>query len=383
MISGLVYSVGVISLLTFDLMYAQFSDAESIAYWAEMKSFMMMVAPILTLGINALIVRFPERKNDFMSYYRTFFVVFSIPILCVGLIFDDVVYFFMPMIFALNLIAISYYRCERKIILAQLTQNLWKIVLCVMLIFSYFDGTNFNAVITCFWVLFFSSIMAFSTKKIGLSFKSIKKDDFILSSKFLISTFLASASVYFEVYTSAKFFNDDISASYFIHYSLLSAAAFFVSGFVGFLLTPSIKLNNIKYEMIFFNSQKMFFIIAVVSLLVIIQFFIVGEVFQIFYEQYEFYPLLSVIMSCSVVARIAYIIPTSYLGALSSKNDFDEFLVASFLSLVIMLLIFTLLRFLGVNDYIALALASLFNWMLRLLFAYRSALFLYRKKMCL
>lgn len=44
LISGLVYSVGVISLLTFDLMYAQFSDAESIAYWAEMKSFMMMVA---------------------------------------------------------------------------------------------------------------------------------------------------------------------------------------------------------------------------------------------------------------------------------------------------------------------------------------------------
>lgn len=61
----------------------------------------------------------------------------------------------MPMIFALNLIAISYYRCERKIILAQLTQNLWKIVLCVMLIFSYFDGTNFNAVITCFLGSFF------------------------------------------------------------------------------------------------------------------------------------------------------------------------------------------------------------------------------------
>ncbi len=371
------YGVGVLSIIIFDVVYAKLFGSEDVAYWAEVKSFMMMLAPIFTLGVNALIVRSPEKKKAVLYIYKfvAAFILFSM--LSIGLALEDVFYYILPVLFAFNLVSISVFRSESRLVVAQLIQNFWKICILLGVFLAYFDIYYFDVAAYCAITLLLSSCPIFLVSLYGD--EKVELTDSVLSLKFLLSTFLSSASVYIEIYIASKIFTEYHASTYFIHYTLLTAVAMFVSGFLGFILTPSIKSKKLYFEGYFFNLRKMIIVILAIVSFIVFQYVVVGSFIELFYEEYAYNKYLAIIISTCVLVRILYVLPTSYLGALSNKNDFDQFLVASALSLCCMFFYYKLFLLFGFDEMLALAISGLLNWLVRFFYAYRSAFFLYRK----
>lgn len=258
------------------------------ADWAGIKSFMMIYGPLLLLGLNNLFIRNPERARTILISNIVALCSTTVIMVAVCYVFFKGKfpnsYYLATFLYAISITIMTILRGRMYIISAQVVQGLWKLLL-LLFILGYvlaFRDMKLDSVILIFvplsllvTVLVGAVIICRSDilKNDGLPLEYfVGKEETQFCLKYIVSVFTAGASAYLEVLVLSVLCSKLQTAEYFSHYTIFTSIAVVFSGYVGFVLTPSIRKlpANYSYLVAGFNAKIFMICVAVfvVSLLV-------------------------------------------------------------------------------------------------------------------
>lgn len=377
------YVSGVLALFLFDFYVAKRFAADEVSEWSGMKSFMMIAGPLILLGLNNVFIRNPHKNSHTLRTSLMLVAGFVVIAHTFNYLLDfafPAAYYLVAGMYALTLTYMSSVRGLGSNIFAQAVQSCWKIALLSLGIAAIEFGTYLNYEVTWLLLLSLASGVFVGVVLNGLLRKSkqqqlmhsarLNNEDWKFSGMMLISTLTASASAYLELFIVSQLAPNEVSASYFVHFTIFSAAATLASGYFGFYLSPAIRKNPQKFRNLL-NWRARY--LAALAILFVANGILGAVAFIAFYVgRYEFDYYLAAIIVTTAMMRIIYVLPTAVMGALGKAAELGSFVRFGVGGVVLMGLI-SLIAYKEGHLIFGVALASFLNWMLRTVAAFRSA----------
>lgn len=380
----LVYSLGIVSLFFIDLIVARNSTTERALEWSTTRSLMMIVGPLILLGLHNLYIREPQKARITTRLIASILAIISVASSVLVVTYENewlkLGALSAVIFYALNTAITMLTRSAASNLLAQISQNAWKIVLFIFLCTAFINDKFFIDVsLTSSAALFITTlpIAAYVIKRIPKTSADLTTEDWKFATLLTISSLTVSASTYLEILLVNHFAEDSLAVAYFAHYSLFTASTTFASGYIGFYLTPRLKYHPEIYNAI---AKNIYSIVAASIFITAISSILATQ----FYEEYfrAKHPLQFswiLILSYISIVRIMYIIPTALMGAHGSNDEIFRFVIWGLAAIVPLVLSPLSSNHSGIDVITAIALGSAINWTIRTLAAFHQAKKIIRK----
>lgn len=373
LLPAFLYALGMLSFFFSDLIVSSSYSPEVVSDWANLKSFMMMLSPLLLLGLSNLYIRWPESAKGvsvtaFIVLLFSSGVLLLVSLVCPGL-FPS---WYVEICFAycITVCGMSFLRGELRLVQAQLQQNFWKITLFFMASFYALNGGGGDIQIwfrVALWgsvvILFVPFVFGGKKQMAQKSFRLLSKGQYFFSVQMMLSTGTMAISAYVGVYLVSSYADSHVSASFFAHYVIFTGFAVVFSGYVGFVLTPLVKRKPEKYVPLLVSNKSIILGGAVGAFF--INLFAGVLLFKGFYgEKYQINFVWCALLSFECVLRSVYVLPTAILGAYADGAKLTSFVVVGCVGCFVIVVA----SYFGVGNerfVDTLLLAILLNWMLR------------------
>lgn len=375
-----IYFVGMGAFLLSDfLVVKNITDIGVVSNWAFIKSTLILVAVVAVFGAEQSILRYPQglKKVYKLIIGRTFilsllisvFLSFYSPV-------KDFIFWLISIVgLAFTIIFYSILRTSLNMSLSQLCQNLWKIILLFLVVYSVFYG-EFDAKSVYIFSIYFSIlILSFFLVLLKDSWLNYyknhtgnhvdKKTILSISNYFIVSALTLNFSANFEQLVLNFLDLKYESALFLAHTSVFFPLVLILNGVLGFYLGPYVKNNENKI-----NSgliTKSIFIMSLVSLVLCFLSFLIGYfVFKKYYSQYEFNIFITLSLLFVGYFRMLYLIPSCLVGVIGSDKITKRYILNNFFVVVVLLVILLVSRSID-NIFYAVIIAGVINWALRAL----------------
>ncbi|EEW27057.1 hypothetical protein Rsw2DRAFT_0292 [Rhodobacter ferrooxidans] len=275
---------------------------------------------------------------------------------------------------SLTMMATQYFRSNLFRVLAQLSDQVWK--LCAFLIFASVCTFNLpiDAISTTMIAMF--SVSALSVA-VALSFpiqQVQSEEDFSVRKvyrvglRFYASSLLLAFSQYLEIVLVNTFSDVHAVATYFSHLTFFVLPISAVGGFLGFLAGPWVRDNRLKF---LFQLSEYWLHAVGVSLVCVFLAFNFG------YFAWQFFDMgatdLSLVLAFTFgsLARLLYTLPSAFVGNFGSIRQHDAFILGQLLCLGLAAALYLFLTFgFGMEAQYGAAWGAALNLTLRTAFGY-------------
>lgn len=371
--SVFIYLSGMVSLFLVDFIIVRFESTETISNWATIKSVVMIGGTLALLGMDQVMVRLPEQSIGILkrSYFQVIIAVliYSLVVFQLGLLTEGISLVFAILAMAMSTLHFGYLRSHFLLILAQVVTNGWKILFLLILCMSiYLDFKIDYSVIYVISILI-TLIFVFTFKNKTIYPQQQKnnantREQYELGARFFISLLSLNLSLYLEQVLLNAGNHIEESSIYFSHFTVILPLIMLFNGYIGFILGPYIRKNTEKFELIL---KKYWWVPTLFSIsLGALSYLISNYIFLYFLEEKTtFLPHLALIITLIGSLRIMYILPSSYLGVVASKEDLDKFIIINSISIGVLVGSFYLFYQLNNDALYSIAYASLLNWLIR------------------
>ncbi|MGQ1273466.1 hypothetical protein ACT43X_17730 [Acinetobacter baumannii] len=371
-LSLIFYTLGIGGLFFVDILINHYFSANDIKLWVLNKSLMMMIGPLLLLGYNNVFLRYPEKTKSTLNLCLFLSVLWLIFGFILDYFFKFEFSYFIVIGFSFSLLVTSLLRVADGNLAAQINQSIWKILLLIFVLIScYYSNLSeyFYVILGLFLFLpsLFYLLKCFSKLEGDNSIK-LEKDNHSFARQMLISGLLLNVATYYELFLLAKFYDAKLVSEYFIYFTLFTAYGIFLSGYLGFYLTPKIRKQPKKtLQFIEKNKYKIRISIIVIGLLN----FAVGCAYLLFTGAQIDLFLASMFLLLGML-RVLYIFPTSKMGALADPVDLKSFLGRNLILTILYMLVLILVVYFSFSLYIVI-LVVILNWLFRVFIANKIA----------
>ncbi|MCE7523499.1 hypothetical protein [Alloalcanivorax xenomutans] len=379
----IIYLCGILFFFLADILVSSSHSSNVVAEWANIKSFVMIASPFLLAGMNNLYVRWPDEAANISCSIIGILGIALFFLIAVQVLSGGVFprwYVDVTIAYCISLCGMSYLRAKLKFVLAQLQQNLWKILIFLLVAASSYLGWGVSVKELYRYSLWVGVVvLLFSVFEKGAfvgvikpKVKSLTLAQYGFAFQMMLSTGTMAASAYASVFFVSSFSENAMAASFFAHYIVFTAFAVVVSGYIGFSLTPMLKSAPEKYLPLIVDYKRKIF--SVSFALFALNLFLGCVLFDFVYGgRYEVNYLWATFLSLECIIRSLYVLPTSILGAFSDGARLTSFVILG----VVGCLILVLLSLLGIYmEYLVVfvLLGSMANWLLRYYSASRTAM---------
>jgi O-antigen/teichoic acid export membrane protein len=377
--SFLIYGLGLLSLLLTDIYISENFDEKGIAQWAFYKSTIFMIGTICLLGYDQVFVR---DKSLIKRYFNKFLfqTVIISTVACIIIYFAKNITIKELSYLALSIFLfalLSFYSAASRACYnlwkSQFSLNFWKILFfCSIFIFD-FDDISIYIIIS----LILSVTISFLLKgyqdedDLNDNLRINDSDAKKISLAFLFSNITLILSVYGEQFLINLYGNSITSAYLFKYFSIFTPIALSVNSFLGFYLAPKIrKENNMNISKFKVFTLKILLFSVFITLISIV----CGLIFITYFSKSTEGPIdyfIIVLLAILSIIRGVYISTSVCLGVFANSKSL-KYVAISFWGCTI-LYVFSIFIIPENTDGLMAArlivLASLVNWLLRLLFS--------------
>lgn len=374
--SLIIYILGMVAFLLSDIFVVKFiSDAQAVANWAFIKAVLMLASVVAVFGAEQSILRYPQ---NFLSCLKKISIrtIFYTVIIATFLYFFSQVksfifWFFSILGLSITIILYSALRTSLNSFLALLSQNLWKILIFIIIVLGSTLGF-LNIPLIFLSAIYFSVFILFLIllkNKDWLEYYKNHKDEkvedryfFSISNFFIISALTLNISISFEQLTLNILGLTKESALYLAHTSALMPVVLILNGFLSFYLGPYVKNNINKLDKN--KLSKLILAIFISSLFLSGLSLSIGYFFfNYFYSTYDFNIFISVSVLLVCVLRMLYIIPSSFVGVVGRDDLTKKYIILNLISILLgVLFVFLLAK---ENIFYFILVVAILNWLFR------------------
>lgn len=365
-----------VAFLLSDIFVVKFiSDAQAVANWAFIKAVLMLASVVAVFGAEQSILRYPQ---NFLSCLKKISIrtIFYTAIIATFLYFFSQVksfifWFFSILGLSITIILYSALRTSLNSFLALLSQNLWKILIFIIIVLGSTLGF-LNIPLIFLSAIYFSVFILFLIllkNKDWLEYYKNHKDEkvedryfFSISNFFIISALTLNISISFEQLTLNILGLTKESALYLAHTSALMPVVLILNGFLSFYLGPYVKNNINKLDKN--KLSKLILAIFISSLFLSGLSLSIGYFFfNYFYSTYDFNIFISVSVLLVCVLRMLYIIPSSFVGVVGRDDLTKKYIILNLISILLgVLFVFLLAK---ENIFYFILVVAILNWLFR------------------
>lgn len=367
LLSLVFYTLGIIGIFLSDLMINHYFSVIEIKTWVQTKSLMMMVGPFLLLGYNSVYLRYPEKLKSTFRLTIKFILIWSVLAIIIKNIINTNLILMLPIGFAFSLMTTSLLRVSNGNLLAQINQSIWKILLFILVAYLSLSGISikyFYEILFIFLVapsLLFLLKVPFDQYDNNQPLNSENRDFAI---QMLFSAIFLNIAVYLELFILSTFYEAEIVALYFIYFTIFTAYGIFVSGYLGFYLTPKIRKSpDIVLSFIQERKNLIFILISLMGLVNAL----IGMIY-LYTTSKDIDVYLILLFTLLGMLRILYIFPTSKMGALAQPKDLHKFLKSNIVLTFLYIAILAFVVYIKADIYI-IVIVVIINWLLRVCIA--------------
>lgn len=373
------YVGGLLSLFVIDLLISRFGTVEQISQWAYLRSSVMLMAFFALVGADQSLIRNSEEvgSTTIPTVVALAAALGALGSWLLSSMRDDLQFhqiFLFVMAVSISMLVASYYRLEAYLIRSQLSANLWKYLLLIAVLIAYFfhdkvELLNFLLMVSLV-VLIFNGVAALGVAlkycrraHVNSSLKDFYKD----GARFLLMGGTLNLSVNIEQVLLAQVREAGAGAEVFSYITSFGAVFVLANGFYGFLLGPYIKKNKaavlVGFRRFIMTNMLAACVLGFVAIWVGIQLY--AYLYQgKFVFRYEVAALTVLIF----MLRFLYVVPSSFIGFAGSEVLFNKYLLANIASLLMFVIFFYVLVSVLGDPVLSVLLASLMNWVIRVVY---------------
>lgn len=377
------------SFLAVDAVVSKFFSVSQVALWAYIKSTLLLASTICIFGLDQVIVRRPEGLRTIARYLGVRILITS-TILAVGLFYfkpDTTLFFWVVCVSLTALLSVFYaiYRGAYHMVIAQFSLNGWKTLVFVFCLILAIYRPNYGvdaataislslaAIYVCCYAYFAKEWRAYYLEQEQRT-PLPTRDNLLTEAKhfFLLSLSL-NLSINFEQLALNILGFDNASATLLAHFSIFIPGVVFLNGFLGFYLGPFLKRRESKIARPFFIRINSYFLICG-AFFCALSFFGGHFAFTRFYgDKYQLDHYLAFALVSLGYLRFLYTIPSSFIGVLGSTVYLKRYSSLNMAFFAVSILLFAGLIYNQFDPTKSVILASLTNWLLRVVYGYRLA----------
>lgn len=375
LLTVVIYLSGMLSFFLVDFIIARYETTEAIANWASIKSVVMIGGTLVLFGMDQVMVRLPHQASSILkrSYLQIIIAVliYGLIISSIGLLSEGLWLLFAVFLLALSILFFGFYRSRFLLLPAQIVTNGWKPFFLLVLALSFTFEIPRNYSIIFIVALSISLLVAQFLNKKNNELSTIEKHEletikgqYSLGVRFFISLMSLNLSLYLEQILLNTGSHIEASTIYFSHFAIILPLMMVFNGYIGFILGPYIRKNIAKFDLFL---EKYWWVFSLVALCLGALSFLLSMYFYSFLlnNKDEFIISLGLIVTSIGILRIIYILPSSYLGVVASKQVLDRFIIMNMIGIGVLVGGFYFFYYLTSNALYSIAYASLLNWVIR------------------
>jgi hypothetical protein len=368
-----VYTGGMGSFFLVDFLVASLHDPVKVAQWAATKSVVLLGSSLCLFGLDGVMMRLPHQS-------RAIFRQSIFQSLLVSVIYVFVVSYFIPVPILWSGLAVFVMACSTalsglsrarfQLLNAQLQTNLWRFALLLLMFFQLrnqtvtFPGLIFLAVIVA--QLVFSVLGRFWSEPPKLTQGNNESwwNIYGFAGNFFLSIVTLNLSIYMEQLLLNMSGQVEASATYFTYTTIIYPVMIAFNGFAGFVLGPYIRRDILRFHK---QLQRYWWILPLGSLAIgVIGFAASVPLHHWFFSSSGPYDFRTALIVVAIgLIRVIYILPSSYLGLVATRQHFTYFVLVNIVGIVCLVGGFVGLLHLGVGAVFAVSIANLVNWCIR------------------
>lgn len=375
LLTVVIYLSGMLSFFLVDFIIARYETTEAIANWASIKSVVMIGGTLVLFGMDQVMVRLPHQASSILkrSYLQIIIAVliYGLIISSIGLLSEGLWLLFAVFLLALSILFFGFYRSRFLLLPAQIVTNGWKPFFLLVLTLSFTFEIPRNYSIIFIVALSISLLVAQLLNKKNNELSTIEKHEletikgqYSLGVRFFISLMSLNLSLYLEQILLNTGSHIEASTIYFSHFAIILPLMMVFNGYIGFILGPYIRKDIAKFDLFL---EKYWWVFSLVALCLGALSFLLSMYFYSFLlnDKDEFIISLGLIVTSIGILRIIYILPSSYLGVVASKQVLDRFIIMNMIGIGVLVGGFYFFYYLTSNALYSIAYASLLNWVIR------------------
>jgi len=366
-----------------DIIIARSFTAVDIAYWAETKSWVLIVGVVLSCGLDQVIVRRPHYTRYLVglaSGSLVFFICLTTIVLFVVGVSGDRFYLFAAIVLmALATLLHGIFRAHHQFLKAQLVKNGWRAALPICTLIAVWFVPGGAAVLYSFLgtlTLAILGIIVFNwqvLRKILVTHAAHPPRPSVeikLGLKLVVSLLTLALSLHLEQLLLNQSNFIAASAQYFSHAALVWPPLIIISGYSGFLLGPYIQKDSTAVVR-WYRAWFVRVAIALAILLAVV-YVVVKALFEyLITPEILFSTPLTLLLLAIGAARAMYVFPSAFVGGLANPRQLNVFVGSNVVGVLVLVVSFYLFLSWGVAPVFAVGLASLCNWLIRIVVGYR------------
>lgn len=372
--SFILYLVGIAAQYCTDISVTTFGTPETIEAWASIRSIVGIAGTLCLIGIDYVLIRSPQSSGRLLSA-----LMIQIPAL--SLLVGALVWALglMPSMWnaavvaagsAILLALSQYFRSHRHNFKSQLIRQAWKIV--AALVIGYFLLTGRDVVLdrVVAALLFLASVGSillvylYSPSHLHTQDPEPIRSLYSIGSRFTVTSVMLALSVYAEQLVVSKLGTPHAAATYFTHTTFFLAPVAIFNGYLAFLVGPWVRDNHDQFSDTL-RLRWIYILLAAAGYSIVLNLvsWIVWEIINPTAGAID--PTLQLIFLIGAFMRTLYTLPSGYNGVFGRPRQHDLLILTQLLSFGIVIVLFYLFRFVGIDLLHAVGLASALNWTLR------------------
>lgn len=333
------FLVGTGSLLIADVLIGKFAYPEDLKNWIILKSLMLPIATLATLGIDQVVVREPSKLNTFILPSLVISIIIS-------LLFSQLLWFFkfydkpFVLFFAVIGIVVStilfgVFRATLNFSMAQFSRDGWKLLFLLILIPSYlfYQFEIYYSLLIAIFITTILSVLRYFTMSVR-KMNEVHNEVFNFRSAlsvswpFCLNSFALAVASYGELALLSGFGGDNSLPEYFRATILFSMPIITFNTLLATYLGSAIREKPDYFSKIAIKYNRRSNAILFISPILAISF---GYALSIFLFPDERISLtVAVLLSISAGLRIKYSIISCFVGVLAKKFEIRKIAIQYF-----------------------------------------------------
>lgn len=386
-----IYLAGLGGLFFSDVLVSKFFSSGDVAAWSKVRSLIGVLSALTLLGIDQVFVRAPRSHRLLFRILKIQLpvtsVILGVCVVAIGFVSSYWVAILLAFSSGLSMVLFQYCRAIKRNVISQLAQQLWKIVLAGYVGLKAVSDTALDTAEIVGLMCFSIALVALCSKLVKSQVGDSVSGDLIdsvrgvyrIGSRFVVTATLLSLAVYAEQLVVNLYGSVDDAANYFRHVTYFAIPISLVNGYVAFLVAPWIRDNYDRFVN-YVSRYRAQGILCLLGYTLLCHLLGWAGVYITSSMVAGVDLLLAGAFLFSCFFRTIYMIPAGYLGVFGTTSQHDKLIAMQVGALLFSVLLFVLLKSIGVAVIYAVCLSSTFNWIIRTLASVIVAIRIHRER---
>ena len=252
-----IYSLGLASLFFSDILVTKIYSNHSITIWAEVRSLVGLSGIACLIGLDQVFIRSPQSSGLLLRLLIVQILLLSIPVGALTWWAGYIRNWFFASLLAIgsagSLVLFHYYRAHHQLVKSQLSQQGWKILTFLTILFITFaqiDVALDKIVVGLLLLSVFSagvSVLRYPPSLIHPQNPEHPSTLYAIGVRFMITSLLLAIAVYAEQLVVNRLGTPYQGARYFTHVTYFLFPISAINGYFAFLIGPWIRENHDRF----------------------------------------------------------------------------------------------------------------------------------------